>query len=592
MRRVPRLGVALLALSSAVMLSLPSLALAEGGAAGLSHGLIVKLHELPKRSGALAQGGALPAAAAANGADRLRKIVAAAGLKAAPARAVGRSARLLDFGRPLDAAQAEQIAGRLRQHPEVQWVVPNERERRLTTPNDPLFAANAFSTGQWWLRPASGSNANVLVDRLRGVPGLQAGWGQQTGSSAAVVAVLDTGTTPHPDLDANLLQGHDFVSAVEFANDGDGRDADPADPGDWVSQADKDGNPALFGTCDVEHSTWHGTAVAGIIAAVADNGVGVAGINWNGRVLPVRVAGKCGAEVADIIDGMRWAAGLTVPGAPANANPARVVNISFGGSAACNAAYQETIDDLRTLGVVVVAAAGNEHGDVKRPASCAGVIGVAALNRDGFKASYSSFGPSIVVSAVGGDPADEGLWGTLLGDDGLLTVDNLGLQSPLAATYGRFAGTSFSAPIVAGVISLMLSVNPALTVAQIIDGVRLSARPHVQSRLMGSCSADNPGRCICTSATCGAGILDAPQALAYAANPSGYVAPAQAGALIDSADVASAVALGNDLPPNAAPVDTAASAGGGSVGPGELYCGVLAVIGLAWRGRSKPARRS
>ncbi|MDH5541181.1 MAG: S8 family serine peptidase, partial [Rhizobacter sp.] len=245
---------------------------------------------------------------------------------------------------------------------------------------------------------------------------------------------------------------------------------------------------------------------------------------------------------------------------------------------------QDAIDELRALGVVVVAAAGNGHGEVKRPASCAGVIGVAALNRDGFKASYSNFGPSIVVSTVGGDPSSEGRWGSLLGDDGMLSVDNLGVQGPEAAIYGRHAGTSFSTPVVAGVVSLMLSINPALSVDQIIDGVRRSARPHVRSQLIGACSALNPGRCICSTATCGAGILDAPQALAFAADPSAYVAPAQAAALIDSGEVAAAVALGPDQPPNAQ-VNPASGGGGGSLGLSSLWWGVLALAGLVMVGR-------
>ena len=581
-------ALSLLSVGRAVPLALTAQTVA--GHAGLSAGLIVKLHEVPARAGALAQGRAAAQAqpqveaqaqaqAQAN-AERVHQMLATTGLGRATLRPVGRSAQLLDFGSLLTAAEAQRMAEQLRQRPEVEWVALNERDRRLQVPNDPYFAASAASPGQWWLRMATGSSANVLQDRLRGVPGVQAAWLNNTGNAQAVVAVLDTGITAHPDLDAHVLPGYDFVSTVAYANDGDGRDADPSDPGDWVSQADKDSNPALFAGCDVDNSSWHGSLIAGIVAAVSDNGVGVAGINWNGRVLPVRVAGKCGAEVADIVDGMRWAAGLEVVGAPLNANPARVVNISFGGSAPCNAAYQEAIDELRALGVVVVAAAGNGHGNLTRPASCAGVIGVAALNRDGFKANYSNFGPAVVVATVGGDPPGEGRWGALLGDDGLLTLDNLGLQAPETASYGRAAGTSFAAPVVAGVVSLMLSANPTLSVTQIIDGVRRSARPHGVSGQMGVCSAQNPGRCLCTTSTCGAGILDAPQALLYALDPAGYVAPAQTAAVFDSPDLEAAMALGSDLPPNdgAVVVATVADSGGGAASPAWLL--LLAVAAL------------
>ena len=208
-----------------------------------------------------------------------------------------------------------------------------------------------------------GSNASAIANRLRGVPGFLTAWTSSTaGESTAVVAVLDTGTTPHPDLTGRFLAGYDFVSDWDpvalrgYANDGDGRDADASDPGDWVDATDRSVDPARYGDCDLEAqfvARHHHRRHAG--RGITDNGVGVAGLNWNGRVLPVRVAGKCGADVADIIDGMRWAAGLQVhdDAAPAwcrspnNPNPARIVNISFGGSAACGAAYQDAIDELR-----------------------------------------------------------------------------------------------------------------------------------------------------------------------------------------------------------------------------------------------------
>ena len=554
-----------------------------------SAGLIVKLRDAPAQRDALVLGlapqAALPfetpqarlQAQNAVRAERLRRVLAVAGLAQARLRPVGRAAQLLDFGHPLAAVDAQRMAEQLRQRPEVEWVVTNDREQRQQVPNDPYFAATASSTGQWWLRAAGGSSANALADRLRGVPGLQSAWALGgNGNGNAVVAVLYTGITAHPELGAQVLPGYDFVSDLAIANDGDGRDADPSDPGDGVSQADKDANPALFGGCDVQRSTWHGTVIAGIVGAGTDNGMGVAGINWGARVLPVRVAGKCGAEVADIVDAMRWAAGLEVQGVPLNRHPARIVNISFGGSAACNEAYQEAIDDLAAVGTVVVAAAGNGHGNVKRPAGCARVIGVAALNRDGFKAHYSNFGPAVVVATVGGDPAFEGVWGALLGDDGLLTLDNLGLQAPQSASYGHHFGTSFAAPVVAGVLSLMLSTNPALSVAQLIDGVRRSARPHVVSSMMGACSAQNPGRCTCTTNTCGAGILDAPQALRYALDPAAYVAPNRLAEIVDSSDLLAATALGADLPPNddsTAAVDAGGTGGGGGGG---------GALGLAW----------
>lgn len=548
-----------------------------------AHGFIVKLRE-----SAPAAGPTELAAHVVSRGQRVREVLAATGLPEMQTRPVGGRFAHVHPGRALGPAEAEDVAARLRARPEVEWVVPNERERRLNTPSDPLFPVDASGIGgQWWLFPAGGSDANDIEMRRRGVPGVQAAWSVTTGTPGAVVAVLDTGLTAHPDLDGHVLPGRDFVSTVEYSGDGTGWDGDARDPGDGVTAAERAANPTLFADCPESESSWHGTTIAGMLAGLTDNGSFGAAISWDGRVVPVRVAGKCGAEVADILDGMRWAAGLPVVSAqgttlPRNPNPARIVNVSFGGSSACNAAYQETIDELRAAGVLVVAAAGNENGAVVRPASCRGVLGVAALNRDGFKASYSNFGPSVGLATVGGDPREVGAWGMVLGDPGLLTLGNTGVQSPGSPTSVRAAGTSFAAPIVAGVAGLMLSVNPQLTVDQLIAGLKASARPHVLAPAMGACSDQNPGRCVCTTATCGAGILDAPQALAYAGQPDSYVAPHQTAQSIDNDDVATAVALGADLPPNgadAASSPSSDSGGGAAGGPfGALLLAAIAAL--------------
>jgi serine protease len=503
------------------------------------------------------------AADADAGREKLLRVLRDAGLHATPRRPVG-GAHLVDFGRRLAAADAERMAAVLRARPDVAWVVPNERERLLQAVDDPMFSASASSTGQWWPFPAGGSDANAIGDRLRGVPDIQSAWTIQTGSPSAVVAVLDTGITPHPDLEGHLLPGWDFVSDPRVANDGGGRDADPTDTGDWVSATDQ--ADAVFRDCGVQNSSWHGTVIAGMLAAVANNTAGVAGISWDGRVLPVRVGGKCGADVADLVDGMRWAAGLRVAGVPINRHPARIINISFGGDAACNAAYQSAIDEVRARGAVVVAAAGNERAGPTRPANCEGVVGVTALNRDGFKATYANFGPQLTVATVGGDPQGDGRWGQLLGDDGLLTLDNDGLRGPGSATYAHVYGTSFAAPIAAGVLSLMLSVNPDLTADQLVQGLRATARPHVVSSKMDTCSPATSGRCICTTATCGAGILDAGQALRYAIDPASYVAPVWPVTSLDSPEIDAAVVLGRDAAPGEVPQQSSPPADDGGGG--------------------------
>ncbi|MEO8123326.1 MAG: S8 family serine peptidase [Burkholderiales bacterium] len=546
-----------------------------------ANGLIVKLKDAPthERAQALHVGHALED----GGGARLQRVLGTVGIARYRSQPAGRAALRLDFGRVLKGEDAARIAAQLRVNPEVEWVVANEREQRLQgAPNDPYYAQ------QWWLGNPGGSNSNALAARLRGVPGFQGAWAREAGRASAVVAILDTGITAHPDLAGHVLSGYDFVSTIEYANDGDGRDADASDPGDWVSAGDQFSAPTPFDGCEVQDSSWHGTQIAGIVAAVTGNGTGVASASWDGRVLPVRVAGKCGAEVADIIDGMRWAAGLAVAKGgggflPQNPNPARIVSISFGSSAACNPAYQAAIDELAAHGVVVVAAAGNQHAAPMRPANCNGVIGVAALNRDGFKTTYSNFGAELVVATVGGDPDDEGAWGAILGGDGIVTLDNAGRAGPGTGRYARVFGSSYSAPIVAGAISLMLSANPHLTRDQIFAGLRQSARPHVTSPVIAACSADNPGRCICTTQTCGAGILDVAEAVRYAqtmADRSVYAPKRWPVEVIANAEVSAAVALGVDLPPNASAL-TSAGGGGGALGPLWLLGLTLSVVAVA-----------
>ena len=532
---------------------------------------------------------------------------------------VGASAQLLRFAQPLTAEQAERVAAKLTARPEVAWIAPNVREQRLATatnaPTDPYYPG---FTGQWWLQSVQGSNATVdIKGRLRGVPGFLTAWTSiTTGSSAAVVAVLDTGITCHPDLGnmtsncigGAILPGYDFVSdhlvaRLLYANDGDARDGDARDPGDWVSADDRQKNPQAFADCQEEPSSWHGTIIAGMVAAQTNN-IGVAAMNWNGRVVPVRVAGKCGAEVADIVDGMRWAAGLPVcktsdgngictEFVPANAHPARIINISFGGSAVCGAAYQQAIDDVRAVGAVVVAAAGNGWGAPSRPASCRGVIGVGALNRDGFKATYSNFGAVLALSTVGGDDSD-GAWGSRLADSGLLSVGNCGLKGPeidctrpnantlpeVSWYYNHF-GTSFSTPVVSGAVSLMLSVNPDLTVDQIISGLKASARPHVRSSVAGvdQCSDANPGRCLCTTSTCGAGMLDAQQALVFAQWPNSYTPPNWPLVSLDTPELRAAAAVGPDRPANTPP-PAPSGGGGGAMSAAWLLALALAAAAL------------
>ena len=205
------------------------------------------------------------------------------------------------------------IADRLAKLPEIEYAEPDRILRPQLTPNDPQYA------NQWHYFGAYGIDA-------------PAAWDITTGSTDIVVAVIDTGILNHADLTGRTLPGYDFVSDVPTANDGNGRDADPSDPGDWITSAEN----VIRGLCGLRRidSSWHGTHVAGTIGAASNNGFGVAGINWVSKILPVRVLGKCGGYTSDILDGMRWAAGLAVTGVPTNPNPAKVLNLSLGGSGA------------------------------------------------------------------------------------------------------------------------------------------------------------------------------------------------------------------------------------------------------------------
>lgn len=454
---------------------------------------------------------------AQRGRDRLRQIAAEAGL---PLHGVGDAgnAPWLRFARPLRGAALQDALRRARLHPDVAWVEPNVLLPRLqTTPNDPGFAE------QWHLQtPAQGGTSAI---------NLPPAWALSTGSAAITVAVLDTGILPHPDLAGRTWQGHDFVSEVAFAGDGDGRDADPTDPGDWVTPTDND--PAIqqmvdSDTCAVADSSWHGTFIAGQMAAATDNGQGVAGINWASPLLSVRVAGKCGALLSDMLDGMRWAAGLPVAGAPTNPHPARVINLSFGGDVPCasSALYQSAIDDVTAVGALVVVAAGNESSRLMRPADCQRVLSVGAVRQDGLKTDYSSYGTGLGLMAPGGS-MDEG--------QPLYSTSNTGRTSaePEQAHYGTLQGTSFAAPLAAGVASLMLSLNPALSPAQLVERLRSAARPwSALPATPGYANCVNSllrpqSVCRCNSEVCGAGLLDADRALRLALGPAVVIAPVE-----------------------------------------------------------------
>ena len=548
-------------------------------------------------------------------------------------------ADVIHRGFPVTLDEAGKDARKLRQDPKVEWVVINEMEVRqdVASPNDPDYAKQTWITDQ--SSPAS--------------PRIPAAWQRLstlTRSLAPItVAVLDSGVLKHPDLVGRVLfdDGYDFVSSAAYSNDGDGRDADATDPGDFLSADASSGpNSAAYKLCGSgRSSSWHGTMIAGQLIAAANNGLGGLGMLMAfdaPSVLPVRVAGSCGAAVSDIVEGMMWAAGVSYEGMPkANSHPARVLNLSFGGvsdsctcdlnngkptSAAC--LYQEAIRVVTRKGAVLVAAAGNASNDAKsgnsspsRPANCPGVLAVTALNKDGGKAQYAFSASKLGIATLGGDPQH--------GDDGIYSTSNSGVNVPVLSNgspenfYKSESGTSFSAPIAAGTIAMMWAVNPGLTVAEVLNGLRTHGVHHfpsadavtrvdpadpaasAASNLENSdgtttpsdqlfptvarngaalplCTAAETGSCNCTTDSCGAGVLDVDAAVAWAMDQTlkDYAAP----------DVVATFYGPQAEDQQARPTDgqNKTGGGGGAIGPWDLdILGILAgctCLGIGRRG--------
>lgn len=375
---------------------------------------------------------------------------------------------VISTDRPLDRSEAELLMRQLAADPQVLSVEVDQLMRATLTPNDPRLSE------QWGFGTTS---AGINV---------RPAWDQATGAGV-VVAVIDTGITSHPDLNANILPGYDFISDSAMARDGNGRDSNPADEGDWYAANECGaGYPA-------SNSSWHGTHVAGTIAAVTNNGTGVAGTAYNAKIVPVRVLGKCGGYTSDIADAIVWASGGSVSGVPANPNPAEIINMSLGGSGSCSSTYQNAINGAVSRGTTVVVAAGNSNANVSGavPANCANVIAVAATTSAGARASFSNYGTGIDVSAPG---------------QSILSTLNTGTTVPASASYASYNGTSMAAPHVAGVAALVQSVaSTPLTPAALETLLKNTASP-----LPGSCSGG-----------CGAGIVNAGAAVAAAIGGGG-----------------------------------------------------------------------
>jgi serine protease len=405
------------------------------------------------------------------------------------------------------------LAAKLAADPDVEYAVPDVRRRALALPNDPLFAAGqpanpGPAVGQWYLRAPDATFISAI--------NAAGAWNVTTGSASVVVADVDTGVLfSHPDLTSKLYPGRSFVST---GAPGTGWSADATDPGDWTTAGQCGSGQAA------EPSSWHGTQTASLIGADTNNGVGMASVGYNVFVLPVRALGKCGGTDSDIAAAMLWAGGIAVPGVPANLHPAKVINLSLGGSGSCaDSVYPSVISQLTAAGVVVVAAAGNDEGlAVGVPANCPGVIAVAGVRHTGTKVGYSNIGPQVALSAPAGNCVNTS--GPCLYP--ILTATNTGTTTAVVNTYSDSSnaslGTSFSTPLVAGTAALMLSINPSLSPAQVRTALQTSARafpttstdPTVLQCQAPSAALQN--ECLCTTSTCGAGLLDAAAAVAAA----------------------------------------------------------------------------
>lgn len=399
-------------------------------------------------------------------------------IKTSYVRTTAQKATVVTLSSKLTAEQAEKYMAALSSNASVASVEPDlmrrssarrqatstlakaasaSKTQAAVTPNDTLYPQ------QWNLHDAKGISTPEA-------------WATTQGSGVTV-AVIDSGIVKHPDLDANVLPGYDFITDPSIARDGNGRDSDPTDQGNWEEA----------GVCgadsEASESNWHGTHVAGSIAAIMNNKRGIAGVAPNAKILPLRALGMCGGYDSDIADAMVWAAGGTVEGVPANTHPAQIINLSLGGEGTCPATYSKAIAEVNKRGAILVVAAGNDGQDTSKiaPANCGGSIVVGSTNQKGQRSDFSNYGKIVDVSAPG---------------DGIMSTVDLGTTVSTGAGYTEYDGTSMAAPQVAGIIALMKSVDPSLTADRAKQVLKQSAKPLT-----------------CDVNACGAGIANAASAL-------------------------------------------------------------------------------
>ena len=397
-------------------------------------------------------------------------------------RTTAQKATVVTLSSKLTAEQAEKYMATLSSNPSVASVEPDLLRRsnartRTATASKVAQVAQASQASNQVVAP----NDTLYPQQwnLHGTKGLAAPEAWKTTQGAGVtVAVIDSGIVKHPDLDANVLPGYDFITEPSIARDGNGRDSDPTDQGNWEEA----------GVCgadsEASESNWHGTHVAGSIAAIMNNKRGIVGVAPSTKILPVRALGMCGGYDSDIADAMIWAAGGTVEGVPANSNPAKIINLSLGGEGTCPATYSKAIAEVNKRGAILVVAAGNDGQDTSKvaPANCGGSIVVGATDQEGKRSDFSNYGKLVDVSAPG---------------SGIMSTVDLGTTVSTGAGYTEYDGTSMAAPQVAGVIALMKSVDPSLNAERAKQILKQSSKPLT-----------------CDVNACGSGIVNAASALA------------------------------------------------------------------------------
>ena len=423
-------------------------------------------------------------AAPAAGAQSASAELAVDGVEVAEVREIGNEGVVIELDKGVSESTAKVISEDLETDPRIESVELDDIMRLTTFPDSP---PNDTSWNSLW-----GLHGTYGIGIASGSSSMNNVWSSGQGNGA-IVAVLDTGSTVHPDLDANYVAGYDFVSDSSPATagcdarvgatsfDGDyistgtygavGWDDNPLDPGDWENCSD---------------SSWHGTHVAGTIAAVGNNSAGVIGVAPEAKIQPVRVLSYRGGWTSDIAAGITWASGGNVSGVPVNANPADVINLSLGGRGSCSTTMQTAIDGAIGRGSVVVVSAGNRNEDASlhSPANCNNVITVASSTSSGVRSSFSNYGSTVEITAPG---------------SGILSTMNSGTTTPGSATYATYSGTSMAAPHVSGVAALLKAADGTRTSSQILTLMQSTVQAFPTTG----------GLYDCTTSECGPGLLTA-----------------------------------------------------------------------------------